>query len=177
VTEPRVRRAAPADAAAVARVHVRAWQGAYRGLLPDAFLDGLPATLSRREAAWGRILADPEQAVWVYPVAAEVAAFASVGPCRDDDKDPASVAELTALYALPEVWGQGVGRALWGAVLEHSRATGYREIALWVLTENARARRFYEAAGFRPDGHTKLEERAGFTLHETRYVRGILEGQ
>ena len=28
---------------AVARVHVRSWQVGYRGLLPDAYLDGLRA--------------------------------------------------------------------------------------------------------------------------------------
>jgi len=36
-----LRPAQPADAAAVARVHVRSWQVAYRGLLPDEYLDGL----------------------------------------------------------------------------------------------------------------------------------------
>ncbi len=36
-----LRPAEPADAMAVARVHVRSWQAAYRGLLPDAYLDGL----------------------------------------------------------------------------------------------------------------------------------------
>ena len=36
-----VRRATPEDAAGVAGVHVRSWQVAYRGLLPDDYLDGL----------------------------------------------------------------------------------------------------------------------------------------
>jgi hypothetical protein len=36
-----LRLAVPADALAVARVRVRAWQAGYRGLLPDAYLDGL----------------------------------------------------------------------------------------------------------------------------------------
>jgi hypothetical protein len=35
-----LRPAEPADAMAVARVHVRAWQIAYRTLLPDEYLDG-----------------------------------------------------------------------------------------------------------------------------------------
>jgi len=38
-----LRPAEPADAMGVARVHVRSWQAAYRGLLPDAYLDGLRA--------------------------------------------------------------------------------------------------------------------------------------
>ena len=36
-----VRTAQPDDAAAVAEVHVRAWQAAYRGLMADEFLDSL----------------------------------------------------------------------------------------------------------------------------------------
>jgi hypothetical protein len=38
-----LRPAVPGDSLAVARIHVRAWQTAYRGLLPDAYLDGLRA--------------------------------------------------------------------------------------------------------------------------------------
>lgn len=40
----RLRRAEPTDNDAVATVHVRSWQAAYRGLLPDAYLDGLNAS-------------------------------------------------------------------------------------------------------------------------------------
>ncbi|HEY1808803.1 MAG TPA: hypothetical protein VGG42_09585 [Acidobacteriaceae bacterium] len=36
-----LRLAEPPDAMAAARVHVRSWQAAYRGLMPDAFLDQL----------------------------------------------------------------------------------------------------------------------------------------
>jgi hypothetical protein len=36
-----IRAARPADALAVAEVHVRSWQAGYRHLLPDAYLDSL----------------------------------------------------------------------------------------------------------------------------------------
>ncbi|MEU6929538.1 hypothetical protein AB0A05_10295 [Streptomyces sp. NPDC046374] len=36
-----IREAAPSDAAAVAAVHIRSWRAAYRGLVPDAYLDSL----------------------------------------------------------------------------------------------------------------------------------------
>ena len=42
-----LRPAEPADAMGVARVHVRAWQVAYRNLLPDDYLDSLQARRSR----------------------------------------------------------------------------------------------------------------------------------
>jgi ribosomal protein S18 acetylase RimI-like enzyme len=36
-----------------------------------------------------------------------------------------------------------------GRVLQEAQAEGYPRIVLWVLEQNARARRFYERAGFR----------------------------
>lgn len=36
-----VRTARPTDAAAMGALVVRAWQAAYRGLMPDDYLDGL----------------------------------------------------------------------------------------------------------------------------------------
>ncbi len=38
---PVVRRAKASDAAAIAALQVRSWQAAYRGIVPDAFLDDL----------------------------------------------------------------------------------------------------------------------------------------
>jgi len=49
------------------------------------------------------------------------------------------------------------------------RAVGFSTATLWVLDTNLRARRFYEAAGWVPDGATKVDDRATFTLREVRY--------
>ena len=53
-----VRRAEPADAPSMARVHVDAWRETYRGLMRDAVLDD-PALLSWRETFWAAALTDP----------------------------------------------------------------------------------------------------------------------
>jgi GNAT superfamily N-acetyltransferase len=52
----------------------------------------------------------------------------------------------------PAWWSTGTGRALMDRVLAEVRAEGYPRIVLWVLTENVRARRFYERCGFRLSG-------------------------
>ena len=39
-----IRPARPEDSEAIGRVHIAAWQAAYRGLMPDEFLDGLDGT-------------------------------------------------------------------------------------------------------------------------------------
>ena len=74
---------------------------------------------------------------------------------------------MYALYAHPQHWSAGVGRALLGAAVE---ALDVRPIALWVLAANARARRFYEIAGLRWDGARKPAEMpGGVVLPELRY--------
>jgi RimJ/RimL family protein N-acetyltransferase len=167
-----VRLATAEDALGIAEVHVASWRAAYRGLLPDDVIES--RTVARRFGQWRRIVADSSQRTWVYEEDGRVVAFANLGPCRDPDKDAATVAELNSLYALESVWGNGVGWALWQALHGYLLGSPYREVTLWVLTENARARRFYERLGFEMDGCTKLETwREGATLQETRYARGV----
>lgn len=53
-----VRAASIDDAEAIAVVHVRSWQGAYRALIPDAYLDAL--SVRRRREIWRRIPAEAD---------------------------------------------------------------------------------------------------------------------
>lgn len=53
-------------------------------------------------------------------------------------------------------------------------AAGFHEMALWVLKENWRARRFYERAGFLPDGAEEPFEVGGAVVPEVRYVRALM---
>ncbi|MEI9952036.1 MAG: GNAT family N-acetyltransferase [Pseudomonadota bacterium] len=73
----------------------------------------------------------------------------------------------------PAHWRSGIGGALIEAALEAAKQRGFSEVSLWVLTGNSSARAFYEARQFRTDGETKLDERRGFSIHETRYRRSI----
>ena len=49
------------------------------------------------------------------------------------------------------------------------RAEGFEELTLWVLDTNIRARHFFEAAGWHPDGTSKVDASRGFPLAEVRY--------
>jgi hypothetical protein len=59
-----------------------------------------------------------------------------------------------------------------GSVLAALGEAGYVRVVLWVLADNARARRFYDKAGFAPDGGTNILAGLGGVL-EVRYVRDI----
>jgi GNAT superfamily N-acetyltransferase len=150
---------------------VRSWQAAYRGLLPDAYLDQLD--VEARRVGWAQTIAEtdwPRSGTLVATEAnANVVGFAHLGPTRDDDLDPAVVGELAAIYALPEVWGSGVGRRLMVAAVNVLRDAGFGDAILWVLEGNDRAQRFYEIGGWVLDGTAKDIVIADTSLAEVRY--------
>ena len=77
---------------------------------------------------------------------------------------------MYAIYAHPEHWSTGLGRALLPAAVA---ALGGPPAVLWVLEANDRARRFYERAGWRPDGARKQADMlGGVQLPEIRYRLG-----
>ncbi|MFI2752569.1 GNAT family N-acetyltransferase [Cellulomonas sp. P22] len=142
-----VRRARAEDAAALARVHVTAWLGAYRGLLPDAVLDALDVTTMERR--WDGLLADglrPHQLV--AELDGRVVGFVNAGPAFESVPD----GEVYAIYVEPDAWGTGAGPALLAAAEDELRVLGHHEAVLWVLPTNARARRFYERSGWASTG-------------------------
>jgi GNAT superfamily N-acetyltransferase len=167
-----IRVATVRDAARIAEVHVRSWQAAYRGHMPPEYLDGLdPAD---RLPRWQQRLSDPAgDRVLVADGQDGVCGFSSFGPTRDEDDDPGQVGEVRAIYLMPAVTGTGIGWLLMGASVELLSGAGYRAVTLWVLAANGRARRFYELAGFRPDGAVKVDDGEGFRLDEVRYRRPL----
>ena len=162
--DPRIRLATVDDAEGINRCHVGGWKVHYRGILPDAVLDAIDPEerLAARRHALGEG-AWPGVRNWVLEEDGAIRGWASAGPCRDDDLAPPGgvapseappadvVHELYAIYLDPELVGRGYGRALMQHCVAEARAAGHREMVMWVLTGNERARRFYAAAGFAPD--------------------------
>lgn len=166
------RRATPADAPEIARVHVASWQVAYRGFFPAGVLENL--SLADRAASWAERLASPDHTIWVTGTAAHVTGFLSLCPSRDADLPPPAYAEIAALYVDPAAWGTGCGRALCKAAFAYLRDTTTAEtVTVWVLTANARARHFYQRIGFSPDDAQKNITLFNTTLPEIRYRQSL----
>ena len=182
-----IRAGSAADAAQVAAVQREGWFAAYGSIIPAEIIDrvttpdgGARVRQTFRTRPWQRMLvavaADREGVA-----APSVVGYASFGPETDvlsapwphplttDGKD-GSVAELYALYVRPAWWSTGTGRALMERVLARTSRAGYLSITLWVLRDNRRARRFYERAGFAPDGATNVLNGLG-GVTELRYRR------
>lgn len=165
-----IRSARLEDAAQIAVIHVRSWQAAYRGMVPQAFLDGLD--LAPRAARWERNLSATDWSrggVLVAEANQELLGFVDYGPARDDDAKASRDGEVYAIYLLPAALGRGIGRQLMAAALERLGEAGYDQATLWVLDGNSRARRFYEAGGWLADGAVKHDDSLGFVMSEVRY--------
>ncbi len=163
-----LRPAAQGDEIEVAEVHVRSWQVAYRGLLPDEYLNALdPADRAARYTFADGDPGRPHTTVAVDH--RQICGFATIGACRDLDKPGAG--ELYAIYVHPDWWGRGAGRMLIEEARRHLIDRGFEEAVLWVLAGNARAESFYRIDAWRPDGERRLEEVHGIRVDEIRYVR------
>lgn len=162
-----IRAATTADTTGLAKVHVDTWKAAYRGIVADSFLDEL--SYERSAKGWERALGasgSRQRVLVAEDDDGSIVGFASGGPNRDSDTPFA--AELWAIYVLPGNQGCGLGRRLLlqfaGAVL----ADGLDSLGVWVLEDNAKGRRFYEAMGGVLAGQRQVEI-AGQSLREVAY--------
>jgi ribosomal protein S18 acetylase RimI-like enzyme len=165
------RQAVPQDAELIAALHIRSWQTAYRGQIPDRYLDRLGQELESRIASWRTHISTQrtdKTEIWVVDNERQVDGFVAIGPGRR--ADPNVTGELYAIYFNPSRWGQGLGRTLFTCATGRLASLGYSTAILWVLESNTRARRFYEIAGWAVDGGTKQENRPdGVELREVSY--------
>ena len=136
-----IRTATAADATAIALLHAASWRSAYRGALPDAYLDG--PIVAERLAVWTRQLATlaAGDTVLVATGAAGLEGFAAAFARPDGD------ALLDNLHVAPPLRGKGLGRQLLIEVARRLLSAGSRAMHLWVFDVNGDGRRFYERHG------------------------------
>jgi ribosomal protein S18 acetylase RimI-like enzyme len=166
-----IRPASRQDCRGIAAVHVSSWQDAYRGIVPQSFLDRL--TVEKREQQWVELLERGDSWVLVADASGDIVGFVSFGNSRDDNALP-KVGELYAIYVAPSHWSTGVGRMLWEAALEQLRELAFTRVTVWVLSGNQKAIRFYQRIGFAlsSDSETTVEI-GGEKLPEVRYEIAI----
>jgi ribosomal protein S18 acetylase RimI-like enzyme len=139
-----IRRAAVADARAIAEVHVASWLAAYRGIVPDEWLDRLD--VNTRTAQWTEWLSGGETRTLLAERDGRVDGFVTVR---------LETGDVAALYVAPERMRRGIGRALMRAAHEELET----DVAyLWVFAANQVAIAFYEAEGYALDGERMLHD-------------------
>lgn len=165
-----LRPAEPEDAMAVARVHVRSWQAAYRKLLPDEYLDQLHP--EDRAKKYDFASSDPQKPCTIVAVEKGlIHGFATTAPSREPDLP--GYGELYALYVDPRQWGRGIGVALISTARSRLVQLGFQDAFLWVLAGNVRAEHFYKTDRWTPDGVRRTDSVWGVTVDEIRYQRRL----
>ena len=149
------------DPYAVSRVYEESWRCAYRGLVPQEYLDAIP------KGHWVPLLEQPGLDFLVAVEKGEIVGVSSI--CASRFPQYAGCGEVQSLYLLPDAMGKGCGRALLAAALRELAGRGCREVILWVLEGNRRARRFYERAGFAPTGEALADTVGGRPVRELCY--------
>lgn len=167
IPDLRIRRGVVEDAPAAARMHVDTWRTSYRGLVPDALLDGLRP--DRWETGWRRGFEspDPTRVVHVAERGGRIVGFAAGGRARAGGLE-GYVGEIYALYVHPEHQRAGIGRTLLRVAAAGLAERGLVPIVIWTLFDNPASRGFYDALGGRVTGE-KRELFLGHELHEVAY--------
>jgi GNAT superfamily N-acetyltransferase len=165
-----LRHAEQTDAMAVARVHVRSWQVAYRKLMPDDYLDHLRPEDRANKYDFGNL--DPLRPQTIVATeSGDIRGFATTAPAQESNMS--GYGELCALYVDPDHWGRGIGVALVSAARNRLFDLGFRSAILWVLVGNVRAERFYLMDHWTPDGVRRTDEMWGVKVNDVRYQRKL----
>jgi ribosomal protein S18 acetylase RimI-like enzyme len=146
-----VRDAKLEDAETAATIHVKTWQVAYRGQIPDDYLDSLDVV--SRTNRWKEKLSNPKPRTknLIAEVNGKVVGFCDLGKSRDDDATD-DVGEVYAIYVDVDFMGKGVGTKIINKALLFLKEFGFKSATLWVLESNTRGRHFYEQNGWTMDG-------------------------
>ncbi|WP_170844955.1 GNAT family N-acetyltransferase [Chitinasiproducens palmae] len=132
-------------------MHTASWRSAYRGILPDAYLDGnLEAERLQDWAYKLPALVNGDGLALIAEIDGEPLGLA----CAMNADADGSVL-LDQLHVLPAAKGRGLGSALIDAVENWARASDADSMHLLVLSQNAAAIGFYESRGWRRSGMVK----------------------
>ncbi len=113
-------------------------------------------------ADWISALTDPDGETYIAFEDDEAVGVVSVGH-----------GVLQTLYVMPEFWSRGIGSMLHDRALDRLREVNVQEARLWTLTDNHRARAFYEKRGWSLTGRTRV---VPFPPHpiDVEYARSTL---
>ncbi len=158
-----IRTATLDDLDAIAALHVASWRASYRGILPDAFLDG--PVEEDRASHWFELLEESacERVTLVAEGEGGLDGFVSAARSSDDGFD----AYIEHIHIRPDRKGAGLGRRLLAALVERLLVMGCRSAYLLVFDANSEAIAFYERLGGRTESFG-MEDMAGAAIPRSR---------
>lgn len=146
----------------VSAVYERSWKHAYNGIIPQSYLDSIPA------GRWVQGLGKPGRYDLIALENGRIIGTSSF--CRSRWEKFPDFGEIVSIYFLPEYTRKGCGSALLGRAVEELKTLGFSKILLWVLEDNAPAKAFYGKNGFTPTDEYMNNVIGGKELREHLYV-------
>ncbi len=148
------------DRMELSRIYEQSWKYAYKGLIPDDYLESIP------EGKWA---STPDRAGMYTLVTEENGLVGTSSFCRSRWKNHPDDGEIVSIYFLPEYIGRGYGSELFTAAEKELHDLGFEHILLWVLEDNTRARKFYERHGYAATGEVLDDNIGGKDIREIMY--------
>ncbi|MDP3175969.1 MAG: GNAT family N-acetyltransferase [Phenylobacterium sp.] len=158
--------AGPSDAEDLAAVHVRAWRETYPGMLPEAYLSRLSVPVHARRWRFALKQAEPTELTLAAADRSGLVGYAGVGSSR---RAIDGEAEIHTLYLLRAAQGFGLGRRLVADAARLMAARGFGSMRISTLSDNRRARSFYEHLGGAVQAE-RPEAGPGGVMFETAYL-------
>ena len=163
------KRAGIADVPDISRIHAQSWKSAYKGIIPQAYLDDL------KEDFWVAAFDGwiSNNLLTVQLMVDEQCPVGCIAYGKSRDEALPGWGEIVSIYLLPEYFGKGVGELLLQSAIKDMKNMGFEKIYLWVLEENLRAQKFYQKCGFSFTDDKISFEIAGKQLVDVRFVYPI----
>ncbi len=164
----RLREATAVDAESIALLHAESWRAHYRGAYSDEYLEG--PVYAERVEVWRTRMTSPPPNQYVV-VAVQDGALAGFA-CAYGAEDERWGSLLDNLHVRVDRHRSGIGRRLVMDVAQWCAARYPAQgLYLWVLAQNAGARRFYERIGGKDVGGEHREPSAGLgQINEVRRI-------
>lgn len=150
------------DINAIGKIYEKSWKFAYDGIIPKDYLDNIP------EDSWLPHFENKDMFNLVLIENNDFIGTSSYCKSRSEEFD--GFGEIVSIYLLPEYIGKGYGKLLFEATLNELIKLGYKNVFLWVLEENTRARRFYEKQNFKLSDKFNYINIGGKNLKEVAYM-------
>lgn len=149
------------DRAEISRIYEESWKSAYKDIIPQSYLQSIPA------GHWASHL--DSQGMNSLVMIEDGTFIGTSSYCQSRFLKFKGFGEIVSIYLLPSYVGKGYGTQLLDAVLGQMKGLRYKDVFLWVLEENHRARAFYENRGFKASGDYLDDNIGGKALREIQY--------
>ncbi len=134
-----IRTATLQDIPTISYIHAASWRAAYKGIVPQAYLDEL------KDDFWVNsfttCLSKNSIVIKLIEHHSKPIGCISYGKAREEAFS--DWGEIVSFYLLPDYFHQGYGALLLASALDALKSEGYQKVYLWVLKDNRPARNFY----------------------------------